>query len=91
MKVIKAKSNLIVGSAIVASWLLSAGALAQGTASERSACIGDAFKFCSSDIPNVSQIEACLDRNRAGLTPACAAEFKPAHKTRLKRKHFRKN
>ena len=69
--------------------LASATALAQGTAEERSACMGDAFKFCLSDIPNVAAIEACLERNERELTPACRAEFQPSKKTRIRREHFR--
>jgi hypothetical protein len=37
-----------------------APAYAQGAAQERSDCMGDAFRFCSSDIPFVSEIEDCL-------------------------------
>lgn len=79
-------------AAVFASlFLISAPAAAQGTAEERSACMGDAFRFCAGDIPNVSKIEACLDSKKAELTPACAAEFKPtqAKKTKLKPEHFR--
>ena len=69
--------------------LLSASpALAQGTAEERSACIGDAFRFCSTDIPNVSRIESCLVSNVSLLTPPCKAEFSPAGKSKLHPRHF---
>jgi hypothetical protein len=61
---------------------------AQGTAEERSACIGDAFRFCSADIPNVSQIESCLVSNVSLLTPPCKAEFSPAGKSKLHPRHF---
>jgi hypothetical protein len=64
-------------------------AFAQGTAEERSACMGDAFRFCSAEIPNVPEIEACLLRNRSGLDPACQAEFGSSNKTRLRPSHFR--
>ena len=71
--------------------IISAPAAAQGTAQERSACMGDAFRFCAADIPNVSKIEACLESKLSELTPACQAEFKPgqAKKTTLKPEHFR--
>jgi hypothetical protein len=72
-------------------FLLSAPAAAQGTAEERSACMGDAFRFCASDIPIVSKIEACLDGKKSQLSSACRAEFQPAQakKTKLKAEHFR--
>jgi hypothetical protein len=68
----------------------SVSATAQGTEEQRSDCMGDAFKFCSADIPNVSAIEACLKSNEARLTPACRAEFHPTtRRTRIRREHFR--
>ncbi len=72
-------------------FLVCAPAAAQGTAEERSACMGDAFRFCASDIPDVPKIEACMDQNKSKLSPACQAEFKPsaAKKTKLRREHFR--
>ena len=71
--------------------LLSAPALAQGTAEERSACMGDAFRFCASDIPDVPKIEACLVHNKDRLTPACQTEFRwhEPRKTKLRAEHFR--
>jgi hypothetical protein len=79
-------------------WTITAAALmlfvappasAQGTAQERSACMGDAFRFCSSDIPFVSEIEACLEQNMRRLSRACRHEFLPRHKTKLREEHFR--
>jgi hypothetical protein len=64
-------------------------AAAQGTAEERSACMGDAFRFCLSDIPNVAEIETCLLKNESKLSPACRTEFGPdTRKTKLRREHF---
>jgi hypothetical protein len=64
-------------------------ALAQGTPEERSACTGDALQFCSTDIPTVPAIEACLRRNESALSPECRAEFHPTGRTRLNAEHFR--
>lgn len=69
--------------------LSAAPAQAQGTAQERSACMGDAFKFCSSDIPFVSEIESCLQSNVARLSKACKREFLPTGQTKLQEEHFR--
>jgi hypothetical protein len=33
------------------------------------------FRLCSSDIPNVDRIVACLKRQRTSLSPACQAVF----------------
>ncbi len=70
---------------------LSTPTLAQGTAEERSACMGDAFRFCASDIPNVSKIEACLIKNMGQLSKGCQEEFHrpPEGKTNMKAEHFK--
>jgi len=34
-------------------------------------CTGDAFKFCSSEIPNVQRITACMMQHRASLSVGC--------------------
>ena len=55
----------------------TSAALAQGTAEQRAACTPDAFRLCSAEIPNVSRIVACMQKNKAQLSPACRAVFKP--------------
>jgi hypothetical protein len=55
---------------------LPAGAsLAQGTRAQRIACTGDVWRLCSSAIPSVGRIVACLKRERARLSPGCQAVF----------------
>ena len=66
----------------------AAGAFAQGTPEQQSACQGDAFQFCAGVIPNVPEIESCLKSNISQISPACRAEFEPVGKTRLRREHF---
>jgi hypothetical protein len=68
--------------------VLSGSAMAQGTEQQRSDCMGDAFRFCSAQIPDVSAIEACLAGKEPELSPACQVEFKPVRKTRIRREHF---
>jgi hypothetical protein len=36
-------------------------------------CTGDAFKFCSAEIPNIPAITACMYKHRAELSPGCRA------------------
>jgi hypothetical protein len=69
--------------------IANSAVLAQGTAEERSACMGNAFEFCSSDIPNVAKIEACLKGNLSRISPECRAEFEANGSTRMKAEHFR--
>ncbi|MGD9543481.1 MAG: hypothetical protein AB7F41_03675 [Methylocystis sp.] len=68
--------------------LAATSASAQGTAQERSDCMGDAMRFCSSDIPFVEEIEACLEQNMARLSPACRREFAPTRTTKLREEYF---
>ena len=36
-------------------------------------CTGDAFKFCSSEIPNIPAITACMFKHKAQLSKGCRA------------------
>jgi hypothetical protein len=46
------------------------------TPEQEQACTGDAFRLCSSDIPDVSRVTACMVRNKSQLSPACRAQFR---------------
>jgi hypothetical protein len=54
---------------------VSATADAHSTAEQVSACIGDAFRYCSAEIPSSTRVEACLQSNKSKLTAACRAQF----------------
>lgn len=83
------QSAIVMGSIFMLAAINAAPALAEGTAQQRSACMGDAFRFCRGDIPNVSRIETCLLQNRERLHPACQAEFDGSSNSRLQPEHFR--
>ena len=36
-------------------------------------CTSDAFRLCSSEIPNIPAITACMRKNRANLSTGCRA------------------
>jgi hypothetical protein len=56
--------------------LASAAAHAvEATAEQRRACTPDAFRLCSSHIPNVEAITACMRTNKAKLSPECKLVF----------------
>ncbi len=42
---------------------------------QRRLCMGDAFRLCSSEIPNVARITACMQRQRAHLSEGCRRVF----------------
>jgi hypothetical protein len=46
------------------------------TPEQQQACSGDAFRLCSSDIPDVDRVKVCMIRNKAQLSPECRAFFR---------------
>ncbi len=46
------------------------------TADQQQACSGDAFRLCSSEIPDVDRITVCMIRNKAQLSPGCRVYFR---------------
>ena len=36
-------------------------------------CTGDAFRLCSSEIPNIEKITICMRKNKSNLSPGCRA------------------
>jgi hypothetical protein len=36
-------------------------------------CTGDAFRLCSSEIPNVDRVTACMMQHRTNLSTGCRA------------------
>jgi hypothetical protein len=48
---------------------------ALGTESERAACAPDVFRLCSSEIPNIDRIIACMKAKRASLSTPCKLVF----------------
>src|SRR5579863_4905339 len=47
------------------------------TADQQSACMGDAFSLCGSEIPDVQRVTACMVRKQAELSPGCRVYFRP--------------
>lgn len=46
------------------------------TPEQQQACSPDAFRLCSSEIPDVDRITACMIRNKSQLSPECRAFFR---------------
>jgi hypothetical protein len=57
--------------------VFAVGAALAYTPEQQQACTGDAFRLCSSEIPDVDRISACMIRNKAQLSPECRAQFAP--------------
>ena len=48
------------------------------TAEQQQMCTGDAMRLCSSEIPDVDRVTACMIRLRAQLSPGCRQFFRDA-------------
>jgi hypothetical protein len=58
--------------ALVASFsALASRASFAFSAEAQQMCSGDAFRLCSSEIPNIPKITACMIRQRANLSSGC--------------------
>jgi len=65
----------------VATMLCATSASAQenqGTPEQRAACTSDAFRLCSSYIPDATKVETCLRQNKSVLSNACRSVFNQA-------------
>jgi hypothetical protein len=47
------------------------------TPEQEQACSGDAFRLCSSEIPDVDRVTACMVARKSQLSPGCRAHFRP--------------
>ena len=63
---------------IATSFALAAlGTAAQAyTAEQQQMCTGDAMRLCSSEIPDVDRVTACMVQKRAQLSDGCKAVFR---------------
>jgi hypothetical protein len=70
---------------VVASWLalvaVSSGAHAASRDDQENACRGDAFHFCSAEIPDTDKITACMQQHIKELSPDCQAMFRQGNKS----------
>src|SRR3982074_818849 len=46
------------------------------TDDQQQACMGDAFRVCGAEIPDVERVRLCMSRNKALLSPGCRAQFR---------------
>jgi hypothetical protein len=64
------QAGLIVAFAVSISAISSTSSFAF-SAEAQQMCTGDAFRLCSSEIPNIPKITACMFKNRANLSASC--------------------
>jgi hypothetical protein len=64
------KASLLLAFAVSFSALSSSSSFAF-SAEAQQMCTSDAFRLCSSDIPNISAITACMYKHRTDLSTGC--------------------
>jgi hypothetical protein len=64
------QAGLVLALAASLSALASTSSFAF-SAEAQQMCTGDAFRLCSSDIPDVSKITACMMKRRSELSSGC--------------------
>lgn len=66
------QAGLALAFALSVSALSSTASLAF-SAEAQQMCTGDAFRLCSSEIPNIPRITACMVKHRMDLSVGCRA------------------
>jgi hypothetical protein len=64
--------------ALIAACICGTAAVAQenrGTPEQQAACAPDAFRLCSSHIPDPTQVESCLRQRKTDLSESCRPVF----------------
>ena len=78
-------ASLAIGVAICVTAFSPTASFAY-TAEAQQMCTGDAFRLCSSEIPNIPAITACMMKHRADLSPGCRAVMDKDHAKGASRK-----
>ena len=65
-------TSVALGFAALVSIISSTSSFAY-TAEAQQMCTGDAFRLCSSEIPNIPKITACMMKHRSDLSAGCRA------------------
>ena len=64
------KAGLVLAFAVSVSALSSSQSFAFSSEAQQM-CTGDAFRLCSSEIPNIPAITACMIKHRSQLSTGC--------------------
>jgi len=65
-------TSLALGFAAIVSIVVTTSSFAFSAEAQQQ-CTGDAFRLCSSEIPNVPKITACMMKHRSDLSAGCRA------------------
>jgi hypothetical protein len=64
------RKDALVGALVVSLSMLSTSSYAFSPEAQQM-CTGDALRLCSSEIPDIPRITACMIKNRASLSSGC--------------------
>ncbi|SFJ99897.1 hypothetical protein [Methylocapsa palsarum] len=78
-------------TAVLASLLMTSGALCASYQKEQAACQDDAMRLCGPYIPDHGKIHACLVTYKANISPACRAVVAPSSSHASKHHHHHKS
>ena len=78
MNITKIIRTLGVTASVAISLTSFAAHAFEATPEQRKACMPDAFRLCSKQIPNVNAVIACMAANKSQLSPACRLAFEQA-------------
>jgi len=65
-------TSLALGFAATVSIVATTSSFAFSAEAQQQ-CTGDAFRLCSSEIPNIPKITACMMKHRSDLSAGCRA------------------
>ncbi|SFN57097.1 hypothetical protein SAMN05216573_115166 [Bradyrhizobium sp. Rc3b] len=65
-------ASLALGLAAIVSLVATSSSFAFSAEAQQQ-CTGDAFRLCSSEIPNIPKITACMMKHRSDLSAGCRA------------------
>ena len=63
-------TSLALGFAAIVSIISTSSSFAFSSEAQQQ-CTGDAFRLCSSEIPNIPKITACMMKHRSDLSAGC--------------------
>lgn len=72
---VRFQSGLMLATALSVMAMPTAGRAY--TPEEQQACSDDAFRLCSTEIPDVDRVTVCMVRNKSQLSPGCRVFFRP--------------
>ena len=69
--------TIALGATLALPWSIPPTASYAYTPEEQQACQPDAFRLCSSEIPDVDRVTACMVARKSELSPECRRFFRP--------------